>query len=284
MNKPDKENINIEIKLLLEAVFLKYGYDFRNYSQAHVKRRIMHRLSVSGCENITQMIHEVLYDQSFFNKLLLDLSINVTEMFRDPSFYQALRQKVIPNLKTYPFIKIWHAGCSTGEEAYSLAIILKEEGLYDKVQIYATDFNQLVLKKAKEGIYPINLIKEYTYNYQKSGGLNSFADYYNAKYDSVIIDTELKKNIVFADHNLVLDGVFGEMNLIICRNVLIYFNRELQDRVIKLFSDSLVHGGFLCLGSKENLRFSKYSNNFLDVEKNEKIYKKVAFVNESKSA
>ncbi|MCD4695141.1 MAG: protein-glutamate O-methyltransferase CheR [Bacteroidales bacterium] len=281
MNKSDKENIDIEIKLLLEAIFLKYGYDFRNYGKAHVKRRIMHRKMISGFDSISQMTQKVLYDLEFFDQMLLDLSINVTEMFRDPGFYIALREKVIPILKTYPFLKIWHAGCSTGEEVYSMAILLKEEGLYDKVQLYATDFNQVVLKNAKEGIYPIDLIKDYTGNYQKSGGKNSFADYYSAKYDSVMIDPSLKQNIVFADHNLVLDGVFGEMHMVICRNVLIYFNRTLQDRVIKLFLDSLVRGGYLCLGSKETLRFTTYFDKFSEVEKNEKIYKKLTFVKES---
>ncbi|OQX82494.1 MAG: chemotaxis protein CheR [Bacteroidetes bacterium 4484_276] len=278
MKTSDKENVNIEIKLLLEAIFLKYGYDFRNYGQAHVKRRVMHRKTISGLDSISQITQKVLYDEDFFNLLLLDLSINVTEMFRDPGFYKSLREKVIPNLKTYPFLKIWHAGCATGEEVYSMAILLKEEGLYNKVQLYATDFNQVVLKKAKEGIYPIDLIKDYTGNYQKAGGKNSFADYYSAKYDSVLIDPSLKQNIVFADHNLVLDGVFGEMHMVICRNVLIYFNRTLQDRVIKLFLDSLVRGGYLCLGSKETLRFTTYFDNFSEVDKNDKIYKKLTFI------
>ena len=261
MKTSDKENVNIEIKLLLEAIFLKYGYDFRNYGQAHVKRRVMHRKTISGLDSISQITQKVLYDEDFFNLLLLDLSINVTEMFRDPGF-----------------LKIWHAGCATGEEVYSMAILLKEEGLYNKVQLYATDFNQVVLKKAKEGIYPIDLIKDYTGNYQKAGGKNSFADYYSAKYDSVLIDPSLKQNIVFADHNLVLDGVFGEMHMVICRNVLIYFNRTLQDRVIKLFLDSLVRGGYLCLGSKETLRFTTYFDNFSEVDKNDKIYKKLTFI------
>jgi len=275
MDETSKENINIELKLLVDAIFLKYGYDFRNYGQAHLKRRILHRQAIEGIGSITEMTRQVIYDQDFFDRLLLDMSINVTEMFRDPSFYLALREYVIPKLKTYPFLKIWHAGCASGEEVYSMAILLKEEGMYDKVQLYATDFNQIILKKAREGIYPVNLIKDYTNNYQKAGGKNSFADYYSASYDSVLIKADLKKNIVFADHNLVLDGVFGEMNMIICRNVLIYFNSKLQEHVTKLFLDSLVHGGFLGLGSKESLRFSKYSQHFKEVVKNEKIYQKV---------
>ena len=268
------DNQNIEIQLLLEAVYLKYGYDFRNYAKASIKRRILHRLAMSGIASISEMQYKVLYDVNYFETLLLDLSINVTEMFRDPSFYQALRQDVIPVLRTYPYVKIWHAGCATGEEVYSMAILLKEEGLYDRSQIYATDFNQVVLQKAKEGIFPIENIKEYTVNYQKAGGKESFSGYYTAKYDSAIINQALKKNILFADHNLVTDGVFGEMNLILCRNVLIYFDKTLQNRVIGLFYDSLCRNGFLCLGSKESLMFSEYKSAFEDVVKEEKIYRK----------
>ncbi len=265
---------NIEIELILEAIRLRYGHDFRNYSRAHVKRRILHRQSLSGLDRLCDLQYGILHDRAMFEALLLDLSINVTEMFRDPSFYLALRNEVMPLLRTYPFIKVWHAGCSSGEEVYSMAIVLKEEDMYDHAQVYATDFNQMILQRAKEATYPINLIKEYTANYQKAGGQASFADYYIAKYETVIIEQSLKRRIVFADHNLVTDGVFGEMNMIICRNVLIYFNRELQDRVIKLFLDSLCPGGFLCLGSKESLKFSKYAEAFEPVVEKEKMYKK----------
>ncbi|MCP5048986.1 MAG: protein-glutamate O-methyltransferase CheR [bacterium] len=268
----NKDNEKIEIELLLEAIYRKYHYDFKDYSRAHLKRRLKYRLSMANLESFSQMQHKVLYDRSFFETLLLDLSINVTEMFRDPTFYLAMRQEVIPRLKYTPFVKIWHAGCSTGEEVYSMAILLQEEGLLDKVQIYATDFNTLVLERAKEAIYPIELIKEYTVNYQKAGGLNSFADYYSAKYDSVILDPSLKKRIVFADHNLVTDGVFGEMNVILCRNVLIYFTKKLQARVIRLFLDSLAPSGFLCLGSKESIQFSDHFHRFGTVVEKEKIY------------
>jgi len=268
------EDENIEIQLLLEAIYLKYGYDFRDYARASVKRRILHRLSLSGLNSLSEMQHALLYDVEFFETLLRDLSINVSEMFRDPSFYQALREEVIPILKTYPFIKIWHAGCSTGEEAYSMAILLQEEGLYERTQLYATDFNDVVLQKAKEGIYPVETVKEYTLNYQKSGGRNSFVNYYSAKHDRIIMKRSLKKNIVFANHNLVTDGVFGEMNLILCRNVLIYFTKDLQNRVLALFYDSLCHHGLLCLGSKENIRFSAYADHFEDVVRDEKIYRK----------
>jgi chemotaxis protein methyltransferase CheR len=268
------ENKDIEIQMLLEAIYLKYGFDFRSYARASVKRRILHRLVNSGMENISAMQHRILNDADFFNTLLLDLSINFSEMFRDPSFYLALRKKVIPVLKTFPFIKIWNAGCSSGEEVYSTAILLKEEGLYKRSQIYATDFNDVILQKAKEGIFPVDRIKEYTTNYQKSGGKKSFADYYNAKYEYAAISQSLKKNIVFANHNLVTDGVFGEMNLIMCRNVLIYFNRELQNHVFQLFHSSMTRYGFLCLGSKEDLNFSNVRDSFENFDKKEKIYKK----------
>ncbi|MBU3144590.1 protein-glutamate O-methyltransferase CheR [Clostridium sp. CF012] len=267
-------NEEIEIQLLLEAINMKYGYDFRNYSNAHMERRIHYRMSLAGIDSISEMQHKILYDVEFFNLVLSDFSINVTEMFRDPSFYRAFRKEVIPILKTYPFIKIWHAGCSTGEEIYSMAILLKEEGLYDRSQIYATDFNKVALQKAKEGIYNIDDIKEYTYNYQQAGGQCSFSDYYIAQYNSVIFEPSLKKKITFAEHNLVTDGVFGEMHVIICRNVMIYFNKKLQSNVIKLFSDSLSNGCFLCLGSKESIKFSTSLDSFEEFISSEKIYRK----------
>jgi len=267
-------NESIEIQLFLEAIYLKYGYDFRNYSKASIKRRIEQRLGRSKLPNISTMQHKLLYDKKFFETMFLDLSINVTEMFRDPLFYKALRNTVLPILKTYPYIKIWHAGCSTGEEVYSMAVLLKEEGLLNKALIYATDVNEKVLKKAKEGIYPIDRIKEYTTNYQMSGGEASFADYYVAKYDAAIMDKSLKENIVFSQHNLVTDGVFGEMHLIVCRNVLIYFNKELQNSVISLFNDSLIRKGLLSLGSKESLRFTNFNDHYSELVAKQKIYQK----------
>lgn len=273
-SKDNNQTINIEIELILQAIYNKYGYDFRNYSKAHIKRRLLNRLASSDLKSISEMQHKVLHDSGFFEVILRDLSINVTEMFRDPGFYRALRIDVMPILKTYPYFKVWHAGCSTGEEVYSFAVVLKEEGIYDRAQIYATDFNRDVLEIAKKGIYPIDRIKEFTANYQAGGGTQSFSDYYMANYNSVIYDQSLKKNLVFAEHNLVTDSVFAEANLIICRNVLIYFNKELQNRVVTLFNDSLVNGGFLGLGSKETLQFTNQANNFDIVNKNEKIYKK----------
>lgn len=270
----ESDNLNIEIKLFLEALYQKYGYDFRNYSHAHVRRRLLHRMRLEGMPHMSEMIHRVLNDLGFLQTVLSDLSINVTEMFRDPEFYKAVREEVVPILRTYPFFKVWHAGCATGEEVYSMAILLKEEGLLEKAQIYATDFNPKVLKIAREGIYPIDKIKEYTHNYQKAGGKDSFSNYYNADYNMVILDKTLRRNIVFAEHNLVTDSVFAEVNMIFCRNVLIYFTRELQDRVIHLFLESLNPGGILALGTKENLTISTYAKYFQVINSNQKIYKK----------
>ena len=265
---------DIEIDLLLEGVFRKFGYDFRNYNKAHVKRRLIHRQQALGLKSISELQHKALHEPDFIQLILKDLSINVTEMYRDPGFYKSVRNEVFPILRTYPYIKIWHAGCATGEEVYSFAIMLKEEGLYNRAQIYATDFNPAVLETAKKGIYPISKIKDFTLNYQQAGGKQSFSDYYIAKYDSAILDPHLKQNVVFAEHNLVTDSVFAEVHLIICRNVLIYFNKNLQNTVVKLFSDSLVKGGFLGLGSKENLMFTEVYSHFEVVDAKEKIYKK----------
>jgi len=268
------ENIDIEIPLFLEAVFQKYGYDFRNYSKAHIKRRLMHRMAMGNYTSISQMQDKILRNKTFFIDLLEDLSINVTEMFRDPDFYYAFRKHVVPNLKTYPFIKIWHAGCATGEEVYSLAILLKEENLLERCQIYATDFNRKVLEIAKLGIYPTLDLEKYQRNYLNSGGKGKLSDYYTLKYGSLKFDQSLAKKVVFADHNLVTDNVFAEVNLILCRNVLIYFNRDLQNKVIDLFYQSLSSSGFLCLGTKETLRFTHMENKFSDVELKQKIFKK----------
>ena len=267
-------NERLEIDLLIEAIFRKYGYDFRHYSRAHIKRRLEHRKGQDDFNNYSEMMHNLIHDESFFNTLLLDLSINVTEMFRDPWVYVKMRDLVVPHLRTYPFINVWHAGCSTGQEVYSMVILLEEEGLKERTQIYATDFNEQVLAKAKDGIYPTEFIREYTHNYQMAGGKASFSDYYTAKYDKAIINQSLKNKILFSSHNLVTDGVFGEMNLIFCRNVLIYFERDLQNRVLNLFYDSLCPGGFLCLGSKESIKFSSVADKFEPVADKEKIFRK----------
>ena len=270
----NKDTFDLGITTLLENFFQKYSYDFRQYSEAHIRRRIMNRMKISGMENISEMQSRLLNDETFASKLLQDLSISVTEMYRDPDFYRSLRENIIPVLKTYPFIKIWHAGCATGEEAYSVAIMLQEEGLYDRTTIYATDFNQQALSQAKEGIFSNKMIKEYTVNYHLSGGKESFSSYYTANYERVIMNKSLKKNIVWANHNLVTDSVFAEVHLILCRNVLIYFDKNLQNKVQKLFYDSLINGGILCLGSKEGLQFTDLSEEYIELDKKQRIFKK----------
>ncbi len=272
--KNNLQNESLEIQMLLEAIHQKYGYNFKDYANAHTKRRLKHRLNLSNLKNFAEMMHRIIYDEDFFNSVLLDLSINITEMFRDPGVYKKIRQDLIPLLKTYSFIKVWHAGCSAGQEVYSMSILLEEEDMKHRSQIYATDFNELILETAKNGIYPLGVMKTYTSNYQLAGGKNNFSDYYTADYDHVILRQSLKERVLFSSHNLVTDGVFGEMNLILCRNVLIYFNRQLQNRVLKLFYDSLCPGGYLCLGSKESLRFTDMENKFEPVALREKIYRK----------
>ena len=271
---PIEENVDLEIRLLLEGIFLKYGYDFRDYSKPHIKRRLLRRLTLSGISNISEMLYRVLNDRGFFERLLADLSINVTEMFRDPGFYLSLRKDVVPILRNYPFIKVWLAGCASGEEVYSVAILLQEEGIYDRCQIYATDFNEGVLDIAKEGIYPLDVIMAYASNYESSGGRAELSDYYIEAYNSVVFHQSLRDRVLFADHNLVTDGVFGEMHLIICRNVLIYFNKELQCRVLKLFFESLAHGGIMGLGSKESLKFTCVEDRYITINAKEKLYQK----------
>jgi len=273
MNKSELQDL--EIKVLLETIYQRYDYDFRLYSPASIKRRIEHYLGKTDFNNISEMIPSIIYDKSFFESLFYTISIPVTEMFRDPHVFKAIRKEVVPVLKTYPFIKVWIAGCATGEEAYSLAILLKEEGLYDRCQIYATDFNDEALSKAKKGIYPIDKIRQYTENYRKSGGKNPFSNYFQSQYGSVVLDTSLKKNIVFANYNFTTDTIFGEMNLIMCRNVMIYFNKTLQNLVFKLFHESLSSKGFLCIGSKESMSFSDISGKFKQIAKEVKIFSRV---------
>jgi chemotaxis protein methyltransferase CheR len=271
----DSEIEEVEITLLLEAVFRRYGYDFRCYARASVGRRVRGLLPSCGCASVADLIPKVLHDQDVFARLAQVLSITVTEMFRDPFVYRALRDQVLPVLRTWPRIKVWHAGCATGEEVYSLAILLTEEGLYDRATIYATDFNDDAIARAREGIYDLDRMREFTKAYQEAGGRRSFADYYHARYASAVVAAGLKAHITFANHNLAVDRVFGEMHLVICRNVLIYFNRELQDRVLSLFSESLVNGGFLCLGTKEDLRFSPAAREFEEVDRKARVYKRV---------
>lgn len=270
----DPQVFDIELTLLMEAIYQRYGFDFRHYARASMTRRVKAYMEVHDYPLLGELMSTLLYSPLQFQKFLKSMSITVTEMFRDPEFFRTLRTTVIPALKTFPFCKIWLAGCSSGQEAYSLAIVLSEEEFYDRCTIFATDFNDDALAIAKEGIYKLESLKEYTANYQKSGGRDSFSQYYRARYEHGIMDKSLKEQITFANHNLSTDTAFGEMHLIICRNVMIYFNQELQNRVLKLFSDSLTRGGFLALGSKESLQFSPLEERFTPVDRNWKIYQK----------
>ena len=274
-SKYNPELEQIEIELLLEGIYQHYGFDFRSYAYASIRRRLWKRIEAEGLSTISALQDRVLHDSDLMERLLLDLSINVTAMFRDPGFYRVFREQVVPTLRTYPFIRIWHAGCATGEEVYSMAILLEEEGLYERSRIYATDINEVVLQKAKAGIFPIDRMQEYTENYIGAGGKRSFSDYYVAKYDGALFHPSLTKNVVFSQHNLVTDRSFSEFNVILCRNVLIYFDKTLQARVLTLFYDSLAMFGALALGSKESLRFSPYEECYEQINDREKIYRKV---------
>ena len=251
--EPD-EIETLELELLLEAVYRHYGYDLRSYARTSIRRRITKLIRDEGLSTVSGLQERVLHDPFAWDRCLQGISVNVSAMFRDPHFFLAFRRRAIPLLRTYPFIRIWQAGCSLGEEAYSLAILLEEEGLYDRSLIYATDINEATLKQAREAIFPADLMQKYTQNYLSSGGQQSFSEYYTARYEYAVMRPSLKRNIVFSHHNLVSDGAFNEFNVILCRNVMIYFNRDLQQRTHALIYGSLSNFGILGLGSKESLR------------------------------
>ena len=265
----------LELQLLLEGVFRHYGFDFREYAPASLKRRVWRRVHAEGARTIAGLTEKVLHEPEVMERLLLDLSINVTSMFRDPTFYAALREKVVPLLRTYPFTRVWVAGCSTGEEVYSLAILLLEEGLYDRTRIYATDINETVLDRARAGVFPLDKMREYTENYIRAGGTRSFSEYYLAKYEGALFERSLAENVVWAPHNLVQDRAFNEFNLILCRNVMIYFDRSLQNRVHRLFHESLERFGILALGHKESIRFTGFEQSYEELDAKERLYRKV---------
>lgn len=271
---PREDVESIEISLLLEAIRRRWGYDFTHYSQASIRRRLDQARREAGLAHFSEVLARVLHDDNFFDRLLRYMSVTVTEMFRDPPFYQAVRERLIPMFKTFPFIKIWCAGCATGEEVYSLAILLHEEGYLDRARLYATDFNKDSLDIAEKGIYPERVMSAYAANYRQSGGRGDFSDYYSSGYQFARMKGFLRDRITFSYHNLVTDGVFGEMNLITCRNVLIYFDKTLQEQVLRLFTDSLRHGAYLCLGAKESLNFSAVKPLYEALEGRQKIYKK----------
>jgi chemotaxis protein methyltransferase CheR len=267
-------NFDIEVQLLIEAVYLKYHYDFREYARASLKRRMTAALTRFGCQTLSQVQDRVVHDPAAFSLLLDFLTVPVSEMFRDPGYFRALRLNVVPVLRTYPSLKIWVAGCSTGEEVYSLAILLREEGLLDRTLIYATDINPHTLQKAQAGIYEVGRVAGFTENHRKSGARTSLSDYYTAAYDAVVLDKSLRQHIVFSDHSLATDSVFAEVHLVSCRNVLIYFDRKLQDRAVGLFHEALVRKGFLGIGSKESLRFSAQAGHFTELAPLDRIYQK----------
>ena len=270
------DNIDIELRMLVEAVYLKYNYDFRDYTGASQKRRVLVALREMDCETVSELQAKVLHQPEAFSQLLQYLTIPVSEMFRDPEYFAAIRSQVVPFLRTYPSLKIWVAGCSTGEEVYSLAILLHEEGLLERTMIYATDINPVSLDAARRGVFPLDRMRLFTENYQKSGGKRAFSDYYTAAYGGALFERMLVENVTFADHSLATDSVFSETHFVSCRNVMIYFNRRLQNRVLGLFHESLCHRGFLGLGSKESIDFSNYANRFEPLARRERLFRKAA--------
>jgi chemotaxis protein methyltransferase CheR len=265
---------DIEIRLLLEALYQRYHYDFRHYARASIKRRLVQARERLHFASISAMQDSLLHDPSTLPRLLDYLTVQVSEMFRDPSYFRALRENVLPHLRTYPSLKVWIAGCSNGEELYSLAILFREEGLDQRTLFYATDINPTALSAAEAGIYPLEQVRKFTLNHQKSGAKSSLSDYYTADYGGGVFDKTLRSRVVFSDHSLVTDAVFAEVHLISCRNVLIYFDRSLQDRAVGLFRSSLARKGFLGLGSKESLRFSEHAGAFIDFDREQKIYQR----------
>jgi len=264
----------LEMELLLLAIYRHHGFDFRAYAPASLHRRIKKHMASARVSTISGLIELILHEPSALQRLLHDLSVNVTAMFRDPSFFAEFRSSVVPLLRTYPTVRIWHAGCSTGEEVYAMSILLEEEGLYDRCRIYATDMDSTVLDHARQGIFPLSRMKEYTSNYFLGGGKRSLSDYFTAKYDGALFAPRLAKNVLFTQHNLAMDRSFSEFNVIVCRNVLIYFDRVLKDHSLGLFSESLGTLGVLCLGRKESLRFTAFEHEFTTLSARERIYRR----------
>jgi len=270
----DAKDLDIELKLLLDAIYLKYHYDFRGYAPQSLLRRLLQAAESLGCRTLSQLQDRVLHEPALFPTMLDYLTVQVSEMFRDPSFFRALRERVVPFLRTYPSLKLWVAGCSTGEEVYSLAILLREEGLLERTLIYATDINPVALQRAEAGVYAVDRIATFTRNHMESGGRGSLSEHYTAAYGNAVFDRALRKHIVFSDHSLATDSVFAEVQLLSCRNVLIYFDRELQERALGLFKDSLCRKGFLGLGARESLRFSQHESAFSVVDREDRIFQK----------
>lgn len=274
MKTSESETEEIELQLLLEAIYQKYHHDFRSYSPASMKRRLVQAREHFGCASFSQLQHRLLHDTGVMGSMIPYLTVQVSDMFRDPSYFRSLRENVIPHLRTYPSLKVWIAGCSAGEELYSMAILFREEGLESRTIFYATDINGDALEKARAGVYDLDRVALFTENHRRSGGKSSLSDYYTTGYGRAMFDPSLRQRAVFSDHSLVSDAVFAETHLVSCRNVLIYFNRDLQDRAVGLFNDSLVRKGFLGVGSKESLRFSAHSASFSEFDREERIYQK----------
>ncbi len=276
MKSPVTETEEIELRLLLEAIYQRYHHDFRDYSPASIKRRLLQARDHFGCASFSQLQHLVLHEPDIISRLLPFLTVQVSDMFRDPSYFRAIREKVIPHLRTYPSLKVWIAGCSAGEELYSMAILFREEGLENRTIFYATDINNGALKAAESGVYDLDRIALFTRNHRESGGKSSLSDYYTTGYGRARFDPTLREHTVFSDHSLVSDAVFAETHLVSCRNVMIYFNRDLQDRAVGLFNESLVRKGFLGIGSKESLRFSRHAGAFGEFDRQQRIYRKLS--------
>lgn len=270
----DPDLVDFEVDLLLDAVYRRTGYDFREYARASIKRRVLERASAEAAPTVTALLERALHDPEAMERLLLGLSVRVTAMFRDPDFYLSFRQRVVPLLRTYPFTRIWHAGCSTGEEVYSMAILLHEEGLYERCRIYATDVSEGALRRAREGFVPLAAMQDYTANYLAAGGARSFSEYYTAAYGGVIFRAALREQVVFAQHNLAVDSSFNEFNVVLCRNVMIYFNKALQDRVHALLYESLARHGVLALGRRESLRFTPHEDDYEVLDERTRLFRK----------
>lgn len=267
-------DFDVELRLLLDAIYLKYHYDFRGYAEASLRRRLKTAMAKMQCSTLSRLQERVMHDAAAFPELLTFLTVPVTEMFRDPSYFRALREKVVPLLRTYPSLKVWVAGCASGEEVYSLAILLREEGLLSRTILYATDINPQMLERAQAGVYEIDRVAGFTENHRKSGATTSLSDYYRAAYDHVVFDRSLRQNVVFSDHSLATDSVFAEVHLVSCRNVLIYFDRALQDRAVGLFREAVIRKGFLGIGAKESLRFTAHSSAFADFAREDRIFQR----------
>lgn len=267
---------DVEIELFLQALRLRHGYDFSGYAPASFKRRVLALQAAVGAPSVSRLIERLIHEDGFLREVIARLSVPVSEMFRDPLTFRHLREDVMPMLATWPSINIWQAGCAHGEEVYSLAIVLRECGLYERAHIFATDFSDEALARAEEGIYPLREARTYSDNYLRAGGNGSLSDWFTARYQHFKMDESLRARVTFANHNLVSDGVFGEMQLIVCRNVLIYFGDELQDRALRLFRDSLVHGGFLCVGGKETLAYSDVATDFERLHPDGSLYRRIA--------